>query len=266
MKIVNAEHRKDYILQYVAQHAYADVVDLSRLLGVSEMTIRRDFEKLEKDQLLLRVRGGARSMPQMTYEAPLTNRIKENAREKDLIGAYAAGLVEDGDVIALDASSTVYAMSRHITKPVTAITNNISATIALCEKEQAEVVLLGGKVNKESRYTVEFEPSRCMDRYHADKAFVSSKAIDIQHGITDALPLEAEEKKALIRGSREVFVLADHTKLDTCAFYKVWEIEGIHHLITDAAAHTQNQLEFLEQCRQRDIQVHLVEDPDAGNG
>ncbi len=260
---MNAEHRKDYILQYVAQHTYADVVDLSQLLGVSEMTIRRDFEKLEKDQLLLRVRGGARSMPQMTYEAPLTSRMQEHSREKDVLGAYAANLVDDGDVIALDASSTVYAMSRHIAKPVTVITNNISATIALCEREQAEVVLLGGKVNKESRYTVEFEPSTSMEKYHADKAFVSAKAIDIQYGLTDALPLEAEVKKALIGGSREVFVLADHSKLDTCAFYRVWNIAGIHHLITDAIEHTPAQLEFLEQCRQRDIEVHLVEAPEA---
>ena len=254
----NAKTRVKYILDYINENEFADVTVLSKNLGVSEMTIRRDLAKLYEDNCLLRVYGGARSIPKEMYEAPLDKRILENKNEKVKIGEYAAQLINDGDIIALDASSTSYEMAKFIKNRVTIVTNNISIVSLFVDNDLVEVVLLGGKVRKSSLSTVGFEMVSMMKNFHVDKAFISSKAIDFEHGLSDATVNEGEAKKAMINASKQVYLMMDHTKIDKCAFYKVCDTSEINDIITD---HTENQelyKEFYRKCENLNIRVHLA--------
>ena len=111
MKTFTAEERKKIIVDYVKKNEFVDIAYLKNTLDVSEMTIRRDLRKLEADNSLVRVLGGARSIPSGMYEDPVEKRVKFHAEEKERIARYAASMVNEGDSIFMDASSTIYAIS-----------------------------------------------------------------------------------------------------------------------------------------------------------
>lgn len=259
MKAYDAEERQKAIIDYTDQHAFADVAMLSQLLGVTEMTIRRDLNKLEEEQQLVRVHGGARSVPKEMREEPLRRRLTANYEEKDRIGRLAASLVQDGDIIAMDASSTVYAMARHLTANVTVVTNNLTIAMELHKNKHVEVILLGGTMRKLSASTVGYETMRQMANYHVDKAFVSSKAIDIENGVTDATAQEGEVKRAMIASAQTAYFLMDHSKLGSFAFYQVCGMEEVLHLVTDEPPGLdQVGTQFIDVCRQRQVDLQIA--------
>lgn len=259
MKVPNAEFREQFILDYTAKNTYVDVAYLSETLGVSEMTVRRDLSKLEKEEQIVRVYGGARKMPKEKYEAPLTARVLKNAVEKVCLGKYAASLVEAGDVIVLDSSSTAYSMVEFWEVEATVITSNISVAVALSHNPSAEVIMLGGHLRKQALSVTGFELVEMMKKYHADKVFLSSKAIDLVHGITDATVAEGESKRAMMASGQAVYWLMDHTKLGNTAFYHVSPFASVKNLIVNKSDElNQQQKEFLEQCLKTDVNLKLV--------
>ena len=257
MKTFTAEERKKFILDYVKENEFVDITYLKDTLLVSEMTIRRDLKKLEEDNSLVRVLGGARSIPGGTYEDPVDKRVKFHAEEKDRIARYAASLVGEGESIFMDASSTVYAMADYVEVHATVITNNISICMKLKDKEKIDVILIGGSLRKSAMSLVGTEAVRMLDNYYVDKAFLSSKSVDEKHGISDATRDEAEVKKAMIKASEEVYFLMDHHKLASRAFYKVCDLEEITELIVDASEE-EYVTEFTEECRKNNKHIHCV--------
>jgi len=257
--INGADARQQYILEYINKNEFVDVTRLSEELGVSEMTVRRDFMKMEVDKLLLRVHGGAVPIPKSSSELPLNRRISVNSQEKNVIGKYAASLVEPGEAIALDASTTVLMMAKYLTVEATVVTNNIEAVLHLISNPLIELILLGGSVRKPSASTVGFEMIQMMEHYTVDKVFLSSKAVDIVHGITDATPNEGEAKKAMLATGNKIYLLMDHTKLNMSAFYKVCNLNNSFHIITDAYdGYSDAQKQFIQYCKEADIPIHFA--------
>ncbi|HZJ78341.1 MAG TPA: DeoR/GlpR family DNA-binding transcription regulator [Clostridia bacterium] len=255
----DAISRENFILEHLEKNEYVNVAFLSKALSVSEMTIRRDLEKLEKKEKLLRVYGGARSIKRETHEEPISKRLVANAEEKNAIGRYCASLVEDGDVIALDASTTAFALAKHLKARVTVVTNNIFVAHGLSSKENVEIVLLGGTVRKASCSTVGLDMAQMMSKYFVGKLFLSSKAIDMEFGATDATPYEGEAKKAMISSSSEIYLMMDSSKLGKRAFYQVCKIDKIHKIITNQASeYNEAQKEFIEQCEQNNIDLYFA--------
>ena len=258
MKTFNAEERKKFILDYVKENEFVDITYLKDTLSVSEMTIRRALKKLEEDNSIVRVLGGARSIPSGTYEDPVDKRLEFHSEEKERIARYAASLVNEGDSVFLDASSTVYAMADYLDVHATVITNNISVCMKLKDKEKIDVILVGGSLRKSAMSLVGIETVRMLDNYYVDKAFLSSKAVDEEHGISDATREEAEVKKAMIKSSSEVYFLMDHYKLASRAFYKVCGLSEITELIVDASEEAYAE-EFIETCKKNGRLVRCVD-------
>lgn len=256
---MNAGQRQAYILNSLKQRDCAEITWLSQQMQVSDMTVRRDLSRMEEEGLLLRVHGGARALPQGGYEPMLNQRVLIEPAAKHAIGRYAAGLVAPGDVIAIDASSTAHAMLPYLDVPVTVLTNAIGVAVALAENSKVAVILLGGKLRKPSLSLVGASATEMMANYHADKVFLSAKAADLTHGLTDATADEGEVKRAMLCGGSEIYLLADHSKLATCAFYRVCPIPRLHHLITNQSAErTPEQNEFIEGCRSLGLQIHEI--------
>lgn len=259
MKEFSAKERHQIILEYIKKNDYVDVNYLKDVLNVSEMTIRRDLTKLEEENKLIRVHGGAISRQKEMYEAPLKKRIKSNYREKDLIGKYAATLVEEGDVVLLDASSTVATMIKYLNISCTIITSNITVALDLVENENINVILLGGHLRKSALSLVGYETIDMLAKYNVDKVFLSSKAIDIEHGVSDATVEEAEVKKAMINSSKTIYFLMDSTKLNKCTFYNVCKIDKVYNLITNAPKELlKSQKKFINECIQNGVKIKVV--------
>ncbi|MEG1761422.1 MAG: DeoR/GlpR family DNA-binding transcription regulator [Hydrogenoanaerobacterium sp.] len=256
---MNATQRQDYILNSLKQRSYIEITWLSENMNVSEMTVRRDLARMEDEGLLLRVHGGVRSLPNVGYEHKLDNRVRIQSQAKRTIGRYAASLVNSGDIIAVDASSTTHAMLRNLNVPVTILTNSISVAFALAENDCAEVILLGGKLRKASLSLVGSDAIQLMENYHVDKVFFSAKAVDLEHGVTDATAEEGEIKRKMLKNGTEIFLLTDHSKFNSCAFYKICGLTDIHHLITDKPLeYTETAKYFLECCCKQGVKIHEI--------
>lgn len=198
-------------------------------------------------------------MPSAMAELTLANRLSVCREEKKAIGRFAASLIEEGDVIALDASSTALMVADNLNVPATVVTNNIEAVTRLLKNSQVEVVLLGGHVRKRAASTVGFEMAKMMESYRVDKVFMSSKAASPAHGLSDATVEEGEAKKAMIAAGEKLYLLLDHTKLGATAFYKVCDIDKRFEIITDRYEHyTEEQRKFVAQCKESGLSVHFA--------
>ncbi len=256
---MNVEKRHKSILEVLERDSYADIATLSRILQVSEMTIRRDLSRMDEQGLLTRVYGGARVIPKRSFELPIEQRTLCQTSSKRRLGRYAASLIQSGEVIALDASSTARAVSEYLDGDITVLTNSITVAGILAENPKVEVILLGGGLRKTSLSLVGFDMIETLHKYHVDKAFLSSKSIDGSHGITDATADEAEAKKAILTSAVEVYFLMDHTKLNTCAFYQVCPIAQIQHLITDSEPGIYEKCASLfSECEKNDVKVQIL--------
>lgn len=227
--------RRKKIISILEGTDYVDVSYLSNLFQVSEMTIRRDLETLEKAGDLIRVHGGAKLKTKRVYEASIEKRLNTNKKEKMAIAREAAKLVEDGDVIAFDASTTALEVSKLIKdrEKLTVVTNNISIAIELADAKNIAVILLGGFLRGKSLSLVGASLQTHLHSIYIDKAFISSKALNFSEGLTDATIDEGEAKQALIDKSNQLYVIADHTKLGKLAFFRVCGKEKIDKIITD---------------------------------
>ncbi len=253
--------RHQFILDCLKQSQYVDVTYLKTVLNVSEMTIRRDLARLEEEEFLLRVHGGARRIPSHKFEAPLDSRILENAAAKNAIGKYAAGLVENGDVITLDSSSTTYNMVKYLQdKNITIITNNISVALGFAESKTVEVILLGGRMRKSSLYIYGYDMLEMMKKYNTDKAFFSSTSLDVQHGLTNVNIDEGEAKKAMIASANELYLLMDASKFGSKAYYLVTPMDKLQNIITNQAKFDDKANNLFKACKKYNIKLHFCKE------
>ncbi|MEW5785716.1 MAG: DeoR/GlpR family DNA-binding transcription regulator [Bacillota bacterium] len=254
--------RRKKIIDILGHNQYADVSNLSNLFNVSEMTIRRDLEKLEKEGEVIRIYGGAQLKTKKSYEGTIEERLNVNKSEKAALAKKAAGLIEDGDVISFDASTTALEISKLIKtkKKLTVITNNISIAIELSDATDITVILLGGFLRRISLSLVGAAQRKVLESMYIDKAFISSKALSLEQGLTDATVEEGEAKQAMIERSNKVFVVVDRTKLGKVAFFQVCGKETIDKIITDSLEpFTREQEKCVNGFRELGVEVIIAE-------
>jgi DeoR/GlpR family transcriptional regulator of sugar metabolism len=251
--------RRQAILDHLKEVDFVDINSLKDQFKVSYMTIHRDLDVLEMQGDVSRVYGGVKLQPNNKPVRDLTieERFKNNLENKLAIAKRAAGFVEPGDVIGLDASTTALQMCNYLLDmDITVVTNNIHVALQFSNSQTVNILLYGGVVRKSALTLVgpmiyDFEKN-----FNITKSFISAKAICLRCGLSDMTVEETEVKKSLMRRSDEVFVLADHSKIDSASVYTVCDIKSINCLITDSySLLTQNQLEMLESVKQQGTNV-----------
>ncbi|MBR6108231.1 MAG: DeoR/GlpR transcriptional regulator [Clostridia bacterium] len=210
-----AQERYQIILEYLGSEGTATVARLSELLGASEATVRRDLSALAKEGRLKKVFGGAASAPQMgLFEEHVSSREAVMFREKDLIAAYAATMIQDGDFVYIDSGTTTARMIPHLTnRRATYITNGVAHAYRLL-REGFTVYLIGGRLRPETEAVVGTEAIRSLLKYNFTKAFMGTNGITVDEGFSTPDVDEAGVKSAAIERSFVSFVLADHTKFN----------------------------------------------------
>lgn len=230
------EDRKELILNELESNREVDIVSLSQRLNVSEMTIRRDFKKLESEGIIKRTYKGAISVKQTIVDDSIQSRISENQEYKDMICRYAVNLIKDEDIVMIDASTTAFGLCKYIKdKKITVVTNSINVASALADSQTVNVVVVGGILRKSSVSLVGETTVDSLKKLNIGKAFISGKAISYENGLTDVNLFEIETKKAAISKSKEVIVLADNHKLNKVSLQRICDKDSIHKIITDGA-------------------------------
>jgi DeoR/GlpR family transcriptional regulator of sugar metabolism len=213
-------HRK--IVEIVNNNKSVRVTELGQLFNVTEETIRRDLEKLEREHLLCRSHGGAVSLQKEVLEVSYIEREIINANQKKAIAREAVKMIKPGEKIVLDASTTAWYMAQEIpNQPLTVITNSLNVAIALSRKEHVQVISVGGILSPKSLSFVGPLASRSLSSYHVSKAFISCQGIHLETGITDSNEWQALLRKEIISISDQTILLVDSSKFQMRTFVQI---------------------------------------------
>lgn len=227
------EERMQLILEYLAQNKKINVEEICTLFDVSRETARRDIVNLEKQGSIIRTHGGALFRTPNQESRPYTKRLCEQTAEKEQIAEFAASLISNGDTVMLDTSTTVQAVAEKLTeKECTIITNSINNADKLAAYPGISVILLGGRLSSNYRYVFGTAALKMLSDYFADKALIGALGVS-KHGITVDNEDDGAIMQKMICNAKEVIVLADHTKIDMTAHFRVCELSSINLLITD---------------------------------
>jgi len=184
--------RRERIQEYLAIHKIVPSVELSGMLDVSEATIRRDLEWMEGEGILTRTHGGAILNQRLQLEAAYQQRAQRNVEEKRLIGALAATLIEDGDMVFINSGSTTTQLIRNIRggTGITVITNNLIAALESGDTG-FEIVLVGGSFQPMSNAIAGRFAIENISSLYANKAFIGVDGITLKHCFTVPAVVEA---------------------------------------------------------------------------
>jgi DeoR family fructose operon transcriptional repressor len=228
---VDAIGRLDQIRAELDAEGHVRVAELADLLGVSEMTVRRDLDALAELGVAHRVRGGAVALGPKTF----ADRFTQAARAKDAIADKLLALVPDGSAIGLDASTTVQRLAARLggVRSVTAITSSLESFAALGRHPGVTALLTGGALDPRTGSLVGPLAARAARDVVVDVLFTSAAGCDPVHGTTESTLEEADVKRALADVARVVVVAVDSTKLEHHGMAQCLELDRIDLLVTE---------------------------------
>ena len=233
-----ARQRQNLILEQVRERGAVRVADLVSVLGVSDMTVRRDLEILHERGLIEKVHGGAAAIEGSSlFEPGFTVKSSLMQAEKTAIAEAAAALVTPGTAIAMSAGTTTFAMARRLTDipGLTVLTNSVPVADVLHKDGRPDqTVILTGGVRTPSDALVGPFAVEGIRSLHVDTVFLGTHGMDARSGFTTPNILEAETNRALIEAGRRLIVVADHTKWGTIGISSVGRLEEADTIITDA--------------------------------
>lgn len=233
-----AEERKKIICEIVNRKKAVRVADLSKRLGITEATVRRDLYELQEEKKLRRTHGGAVALYPVATDYVISDLVSVNAAEKQRIAKLAYSHIDDFDAVMFDGSSTVLELAKLIAtgdkKGIIILTNAISVVNALVSKKDVTVIHLGGEMRYHLNSTVGRMTERAIKEVRVDKTFIGINGVDHEYGYSITNFDEAAVKKEMIKSAKQSYVLADHTKFGSTYLAKVADPEGgIDILITD---------------------------------
>lgn len=231
--------RHKFILDELKKHGYVKVTELSESLDVSEVTIRKDLNELEKKKLLYRNHGSASSLSSIISDKHIDIKEKMYADEKSLIAKKAKSFVEPNDKIIIASGTTLLAFAYELNNSdnlTTIITSSVKVSLATCYNPKIEVIQLGGTMRKNSVSVVGHYAENILQSLSCDKLFLGVDGIDLDYGLTTSDMNEARLNQFMLDTAQKTIVLTDSSKFTKRGFCKICDINKIHHIITDQNA------------------------------
>lgn len=235
---VLARRRQEHILEAIRTGGEARVSDLIEVLGVSDMTIRRDLDTLAARGLVARVHGGATGLPatSSTHEPGFAVKSALHSAEKVAIARAAVALVAPGSAVALSGGTTTFALARELcaVPDLTVVTNSLPAHRLLTEAGRSDLtVVLTGGVQTPSHALVGPVAVAALGSLHTDWLFLGVHGFDARAGLTTPTLAEADTDRALVACARRLVVLADSTKWDVVGLATIALLDEVDVLVTD---------------------------------
>ena len=230
------QERQQRLLTYVNARQRATVEELSAILEVSKVTVRRDLDELNDAGLTVKTFGGALSKDSvLSMEIPVSQKTALCIDEKRRIGAICAAMIEDGDVVILDSGTTTLEIARRlIGKQVIVITNDLNIAFVLTPRSSVTVVMAGGIVQAGVNVTIGHETEKLFGELHANKTFLAADAWSLEHGITDRSYAQLPIKRAMLAAANKKILATDHTKCGQHVFAHVCPMAEIDTLVSDS--------------------------------
>jgi DeoR/GlpR family transcriptional regulator of sugar metabolism len=234
MLAVDRRHR---ILERVAEQQTIHVPELAQEFEVSEMTIRRDIGRLERDGFLRRTYGGATAHVTKSLELAFNARALQNAAVKRVIGIAAARLLEGATTMFIGIGTTTEQMAMFLApRPERMVITSSLPVASLLGTRRGRVVVLGGTIRRDELSCIGPIAAATVQHYHPQVAVLGVAGISARLGMTELDDEAAEINRLMIEHSDELVVLADGSKFGTAAVATVEQTKAIRTLVTDASA------------------------------
>ena len=249
---IKAEIRHKQILDELNATGRINVQEISKTLGVTEVTVRRDLKNLEKNGLLKKTYGGA-VLNGPGVQASVRYRQTRNLKAKRIIGKLASELIKDGDIIYLEAGSTCYEIIPYLAllKNLTIIVNSLYLMHRLHELTGNTIIIIGGEYRQDRMDMVGSAAENAIAQLGGFKAFTGADDITIEAGISGADMVTVGFTKLVLKRASEVVFVGDHTKFDNPALYRIAGIEAIDYIVTDVKPSEA----WLKACQEHNIKL-----------
>lgn len=231
---LSERHHK--ILELLKINGTVAVNELSKLLDVSSVTIRKDLGILEEKKLLYRSHGGAIQIDPYIGNRHVLEKAKHFPEEKKRIGLKAAELLQPNDAIIIASGTTVLAFAQCIAPDarLTVITSAMNVSMELINHHQVEVIQLGGVVRHTSSSVVGDYAEKMLANFSCSKLFLGVDGIDWAYGLTTTNSMEASINRVMIEAAQKTIVLTDSSKFGRRGFGKICNLDVVDQIITDA--------------------------------
>lgn len=232
---ISFEERKKFIFDLLNRHERVRIMELVDALGVSGETIRRDLDRMDKENLLNKVHGGAVRAKGHSLEPPFEQKSEVNADGKRVICKAAAEMVEAGDIIMIGHGTTPSHLVSFLEKKkdVTIVTPSIPILMMCLEGFEGRVIFTGGELRKDQRLTAGPIAENMIGELKANRAFIAPGGISFKSGITDYDIYGANLSRKMMERADEVVILADYTKFSKTTFAHISSFSEATTLITD---------------------------------
>jgi len=236
-QVVHPADRRHRILARVAAEQTIHVAELARELGVSEMTIRRDIRRLERDGFVRQTYGGATAHITRSFDVAFNARALQHSREKRLIGMRTTELMDGARVVFLGIGTTAEQFARYLPhhSEMTIVTASLPIA-SLLGTRPVRTVAIGGSVLRDELSCNGPAAIRALERYRFDLAVIGAAGLSARWGITELTDEEAEIQRTAIDRSDRLILMADGSKIGSATNAVVAGAERIDTLITDASA------------------------------
>jgi DeoR/GlpR family transcriptional regulator of sugar metabolism len=233
-----ADERMRHVLALLEERDAVSVNELARSFDVSEVTVRSDLTLLARRGLVARVRGGARALQRGQSEVAFDVRLRVEERAKRAIGRAAAGLVADGEAVALDSSTTAFyvALALREKRELVVVTNGLRVAAALADAPGVSVIVPGGVVRMAAMSLVGDFASSVLRSTRINRGFFGARGISADRGLMDLNPDEVKIKREMAEACERVVGVFDHTKWRRSALFTFVPTQRIDTIVTDAAA------------------------------
>ncbi|MER2106146.1 MAG: DeoR/GlpR family DNA-binding transcription regulator [Solibacillus sp.] len=251
-KKLNPQERQQEIIKLLKNKSEVKFSELSKIFRVTEMTVRRDIEKLEEKKLLYRTVGGAILSP--IKQLDLRDRMKLMMDEKIHIGKVAASLIKPNEAIFIDSGTTTIQISRQLKyKEITVITNAPKIALELQEL-RIPTILLGGQLEGSTLSVVGPIAETNLKDMKFHRAFIAASGVSSNNGLSNANYFELQIKKLVIERSQEVNVVIDSSKFESDSLVSFAKFDKIDRIITDRPL----PQKLLNTCEKYNVEIIIA--------
>jgi DeoR/GlpR family transcriptional regulator of sugar metabolism len=250
---ISSLERQKLILAAIIRNQRISLAEVCEQFAVSEATARRDLESLAAEGKVQRVHGGAIALTQPPPESPILQRQEEQSNEKYRLGQAAAALVNEGETIYLGSGTTILAVARALRGrgKLTVITNSLPVINTLAGAGDITLICLGGMLRDSELSFIGHITEQALAEVRADKVIIGTRAISLEHGLTNDYLPETLTDRAILKAGREVIVAADHTKFGRVAHVLLAPITSVNTIVTD----DQTPPDFVKNVQAQGIRV-----------
>lgn len=232
---MTASQRREKILELIKEDGSAKVVDLARIFKVTEVTIRQDLEKLDKDGSVIREHGGAflKNIEDQVRMFSLSN--QEHMDKKEKIARKCLEFIESGDSIILDSGSTTTEIAKKLKgfKNLRVITNALNIAMMLGTEPGIELVVTGGEFKPPTLSLTGQKAADFFNGISVQKLFLATAGISLKSGLTYPSISDLVVKKAMIEAADTTYLVADSSKIGKSSFASLGALSLINYIVTD---------------------------------